>query len=94
MIVLLQLTRRSAAASFDYLYSQLFNARIELNKLVYIQDRDGADPRVAELNKTIEADSKLLQEESEKIRSGLLLEEQVATDALQAIANANSQAGR
>ena len=88
------LTQKIGGASFDYLYSQLFNARIELNKLIYIQDRDSADPRVVELSKTIDADNRLLQEESQKIRSGILLEGQVATDSLQAIANANAQNGR
>ncbi len=83
--------QKLGGTGFDYLYSQLFSVRLELAKLVVIGGVDSTDSRVVTLSKTSEAYSKLLEEEAQRVQYGLILEGQVATDALQAIGRTQNQ---
>ena len=72
--------------AFESLYFQLFTNRVDLAKLLKVERVEPQDPRVIELNKTYEALFKLLSDEAGRIRSGIVNEGQIASDALQTIA--------
>lgn len=82
--------QKIGGAGFEYLYSQLFNVRIELAKLIVIGEAESTDPRVVSLNKTRDAYSLLLQEEAQRVQYGIVLEGQIASDTLQTITRAQS----
>lgn len=86
------LAQKIGGSAFENLYSQLFNIRIDLTKLLKVEEVQHTDPRVLTLNKTQDAYTTLLREEAQRVQSGIVREGQVATDALTAIARVqNSQ---
>jgi hypothetical protein len=49
------IAQKIGGGRFESLYSQLFSMRIDLTKLLKIEEVQPSDPRVATLNKTVEA---------------------------------------
>ena len=84
------ISQKIGGTAFEYLDSQLFTLRIELAKLLEIEEAKDTDPRVISLTKTVEVYTKLLREEAARVQNGIVREGQVATDALQAIAKAQN----
>ena len=84
------LAQKIGGAAFEALYVQLFTMRLDLTKLLKVEEVQNTDPRVVTLNKTHEAYTALLREESLKVQNGLIREGQVATDTLTAIARAQT----
>ena len=78
-------------SAFENLYSHVQTMRIDLTKLLKIEEISEADSRVKFLQKTIYEYNKLLQDEAKRIQNGLVREGQVATDALTVIARAQHQ---
>lgn len=85
------IAQKIGGSAFESLYAQLFTIRIDLSKLLRIEEVPAKDPRVATLNKTFEEYSKLLREEAQRVQSGIMREGQVATDTLTVIARAQGQ---
>ena len=85
------IAQKIGGTSFENLYSQLFTMRIDLLKLLRIEEVLPTDPRVVTLKKTSEAYTPLLREEAQKVQNGIVHEGQVATDTLTAIARAQNQ---
>jgi hypothetical protein len=85
------IAQKIGGSSFENLYSQLFTMRIEVTKLLKIDGVESNDPRVLLLNKTHEEYTKLLRDEAKRIQNGIETEGRVASDALHAIARAQSQ---
>ena len=85
------LAQKIGGRAFEDLYAQLFTMRIELTKLLRVEEVSPQDPRVLTLNKTHEEYSKLLREEAKKVQNGVVREGQVAADAMEAIANAQNR---
>ncbi len=84
------IAQKIGGTAFENLYSQLFTMRIDLTKLLKIEEILPTDPRVVALNKTLEAYSRLLRDEAEKVERGIVHEGQVATDTLLAIGRAQN----
>jgi hypothetical protein len=76
--------------AFENLYAQLFTLRIDLTKLLRVEEVLSTDPRVVILNKTHDAYLTLLREEAQKVQSGIVHEGQVATDTMTAIARSQN----
>lgn len=76
--------------AFESVYSQLFSIRIDLAKLLKIEEVPSTDPRVLALNKAHDAYMTLLREEAQRVQNGILREGLVATDTLTAIARAQN----
>jgi len=77
--------------AFENLYSQLFTIRIDLARLLRVEEVLSSDPRVVTLNRTHEAYTALLREEAQKVQNGIVREGQIATDTLTTIARAQNQ---
>ena len=84
------IAQKIGGTAFENLYSQLFTMRIDLTKLLKVEEVLPTDPRVVTLNKTVEAYSRLLRDEAEKVERGIVHEGQVATDTLNAIGRAQN----
>ena len=65
--------------------------RIDLTKLVKVEEVLPSDPRVMTLNKTLDAYAVLLREEAQKVQKGIIQEGHVANETLNAIARAQNQ---
>jgi len=77
--------------AFDQLYGQLFTMRVDLAKLLKVEELKVTDPRVVTLNRTSEAYTSLLREEAQRVQNGIIREGQIATDTLIVIARAQNQ---
>jgi hypothetical protein len=84
------ITQKIGGTPFENLYAQVFATRIELTKLLKIEEVPVTDPRVIALGKTRDAYTALLREEARRVQNGIAYEGQVATDALKAIARAQN----
>ena len=84
------IAQKIGGSAFENLYSQLFNMRIDLTKLLKVEEVLLTDPRVVTLNKTSDAYSTLFRDEARKVQNGIVHEGQVATDTLTAIARAQN----
>ncbi len=84
------IAQKIGGTAFENLYSQLFTMRIDLTKLLKVEEVLPTDPRVVTLNKTVEAYKQLLRDEAEKVERGIVHEGQVATDTLNAIGRAQN----
>ena len=85
------IAQKIGGTAFENLYSQLFTMRIDLTKLLKVEEVLTTDPRVVTLTKTREAYTALLREEAQRVQNGIIREGQVATDTLAAIARAQNQ---
>ena len=85
------IAQKLGGSAFESLDAQLSSMQIDLTKLLKVEEVQVTDPRVVTLNKTRDAYTALLRDEAQKVQNGLLLEGQVATDALNAIARAQNQ---
>jgi hypothetical protein len=85
------IAQKIGGSGFENLYSQLFTARMELTKLLKIEEVDPKNPRVITLGKTQDAYAALLREEAQRVQNGIIREGQVATDTLVAISRAQNQ---
>jgi hypothetical protein len=86
------LALKLGGAAFEDIYQQLFSMRVELTKLLKVDEVPERDPRIVKLKKTHEELTEVLRAEVEKIQNGLAREGQIATETMEAIARA--QAGR
>ena len=84
------IAQKIGGTAFENLYSQLFTMRIDLTKLLRVEEVLPTDPRVVTLNKTVDAYTRLLRDEAEKVERGIVHEGQVATDTLLAIGRAQN----
>ena len=82
--------QKVGGTGFEYADSQLFTVRVEIAKLVQLGNVEDADPRLVALRKSSDLYTGLLHEEAAKVQDGMIREGQIATDALQAIAKAQS----
>ena len=82
--------QKIGGTAFENLYSQLFTMRIDLARLLKVEEVLLTDPRVLTINKTHEAYISLLREEAQKVQNGIVREGQVASDTLTSIARAQS----
>ena len=85
------IAQKIGGTAFENLYAQLFTMRIDLTRLLKVEEVLLTDPRVVTLNKTHDAYTALLREEAQKVQSGIVHEGRVATDALTVIARAQKQ---
>lgn len=84
------IAQKIGGSSFENLYAQLFNLRIDLAKLLQIEGLKDTDPRVVTIIRTRAAYTTLLRDEAQRIQSGIVREGQVATDALTDIGRAQT----
>ena len=84
------IAQKIGGPAFESLYAQLFTMRIDLTKLLKVEEVQPTDPRVVTLNKTHDAYTTLLREEARKVQNGIIHEGQVATDTMTAIARAQN----
>ncbi len=84
------LAQKIGGNSFDNLNAQLLTLRVELARLVQIEQPPDTDPRVAALRKQSDVLVSLLREEAQKVQNGVVREGQIAADTLQTIARAQS----
>ena len=88
------LAQKLGGASFEAFCSQVVPLRIELARLVQIEQQEETEPHVTELRKRIDLYTSLLREEAQKVRNGMINEGQIAVDTLQSIARAQQQGAR
>jgi hypothetical protein len=84
------LTQKIGGRAFEELYFQLYTIRLELTKLLRVEEVPNTDSRVVTLNKTFDAYSALLREEAQKIQNGIVREGLIASDTLDTIARAQN----
>jgi hypothetical protein len=84
------IAQKIGGSTFESLYLQIFSIRVDLMKLLKVEELQPTDVRVTALNKTHEAYTTLLREEAQRVQNGILREGQVATDALTAIGRAQN----
>ena len=84
------IAQKIGGASFEHLYAQVFTMRIDLVKLLKIEEVQPNDPRVTLLKKTQEAYASLLREEAGHVQAGIVREGVVATDTMNTIARAQN----
>ena len=80
------LAQKLGNTTFENLYEQLMSIRIELVKLVTLDEVPVQDSRVVALKKKRDEYEKLLFEEARKIQQGLVREGTIADETLRAIA--------
>jgi hypothetical protein len=78
-------------SAFENLYTQIFSMRVDLARMLKVEEILPTDSRVVALNKTIDAYMVLLREEAQKVQKGIVQEGHVATETLTAIARAQNQ---
>ena len=83
--------QKIGGSAFENLYSQLFTLRIDLARLLKVEEVLSTDPRVVTLNRTHDAYTALLREEAQKVQNGIIREGQIATDTLTTIARSQNQ---
>ena len=85
------IAQKISGVAFDNVYSQLFTIRIDLARLLKVEEVLSTDPRAVTLNRTHEAYTALLREEAQRVQNGIVREGQIATDTLTTIARAQNQ---
>ena len=86
------LAQKIGGAVFEDIYQELFSLRVEMTKLLKVDEVPEEDPRIVKLKKTHLELSELLRAEVQKVQNGLAREGQIATEIMETIARA--QAGR
>jgi hypothetical protein len=86
------LAQKLGGTTFENLYEQLMSIRIDLMKLVNLDELPVQDARVVAQRKKRDEYEKLLFEEVRKIQQGIVREGAIADETLRAIARA--QTGR
>ncbi len=82
------IAQKMGGISFDNLDAQLLILRIELARLLQVEQQQDTEPHVEALKKKIEMYTGLLREEAQKVQNGMVREGQIAADTLQVIARA------
>lgn len=84
------IAQKLGGGTFENLNAQLLTLRVELARLLQVQQQQDVDPRAEAVRKQIDMFVGLLREEARKVQNGLVHEGQIAGDTLQIIARAQN----
>jgi hypothetical protein len=83
-------SQKIGGKAFEDLYGQVLALRVEVAKMIKVDQISYKDPKVEKLNLTITTYTDLLYEEAQKAQQGIIIEGKVASQALSHITKQNN----